>query len=79
MIAKLNWRPHSCGGLVCDLPDGGIAHIVPKAFGGDSTRLRVHGNTHSGFFFHHQVYKSVKEAKAALVLRLSSCAGQVSP
>jgi hypothetical protein len=69
---KLVWNKHACGGWVALLPDGGSAHIIPRAFGGTHARLRVFKSVLQPYFFNHQFYPTVAKAKAALMEKLKS-------
>ena len=67
---NIKWRKHARGDQVAKLPAGGRAHIIPRAFGGTKTRLRVFDHPLQPYFYKHQFYPNVREAKRVLRAKL---------
>lgn len=78
---KLIWQKHRAGGIVAIIPvelggqvqraSGSSVHIVPHAFGSTKARVRLRNHALEQYFFHHQFYANVTEAKRAVTSKLN--------
>lgn len=81
-MERLHWSKHACGGIVAIIPTalgglpmyGSSVHIVPRSFGSTKARVRIRNHALEPYFFHHQFYKNVAEAKRTVTLMLNELA-----